>query len=280
MEKDRMARQSSGLSGEQRACERDYPVREKWLLGSNGKRPNGGCMQEEEKVFKDVSRRSFIKIGGLAAAGAGVINLGNAAVAPAQALAAEIEELYTCPIDGKHFSSYEEIKAHFESNHPESVIPEMMTLSVNGSDIRVQVEPHWTLQETLQFALGLTGAKTMCDRGGCGSCSVLINGEPNLSCATLAIECEGKQIQTIEGIAADEQWKPLFDAFAANDGNQCGYCSPGQVVVAKYVIEKYGDPTDEQIASEMASNICRCGTYQRHAPAIHDAVKAMSGGGQ
>jgi xanthine dehydrogenase YagT iron-sulfur-binding subunit len=154
----------------------------------------------------------------------------------------------------------------------------MMTLRLNGGEARVQIEPHWTLQETLQHALGLTGAKTMCDRGGCGSCSVLIDGVPALSCMTLVVECEGREIETVEGIAAQEQWQPLFEAFTKHDGSQCGYCSPGQVVLAKYVIEKYGSPTEEQILEEMASNICRCGTYPRHAPIIMEAAKAMGGG--
>jgi xanthine dehydrogenase YagT iron-sulfur-binding subunit len=239
-------------------------------------------MQEGDKTTHEVSRREFLKMGGVAAAGgAAVLTAGTLTGCESGAAAGvtEIEVLYTCPIDGKNFASYEAVQEHFKTNHPEAAIPEVMKLTLNGAERAVQVEPHWTLQETLQHALGLTGAKTMCDRGGCGSCTVLINGLPALSCTTLAIECEGKDIQTIEGIAADPEWLPLFDGFANNDGSQCGYCSPGQVVVAKYVIEKYGNPTDEQIAAEMASNICRCGTYQRHAPAIHEAVAAMKGGG-
>jgi aerobic-type carbon monoxide dehydrogenase small subunit (CoxS/CutS family) len=107
---------------------------------------------------------------------------------------------------------------------------------------------------------------------------VLINGLPNLSCMTLAIECEGKQIETVEGIAANEKYQPLFESFTTHDGSQCGYCSPGQVVLAKYIIDTYPNPTEEQILNEMASNICRCGTYPRHAPAILEAIKNMEGG--
>jgi xanthine dehydrogenase YagT iron-sulfur-binding subunit len=240
-------------------------------------------MNENATTTHDVSRRDFLKMGGLGAAGGVGVALGAGslvACAPETAAAAvsEVELLYTCPIDGKRFTSYEAIQEHFKANHPQDAIPEIMTLSINGSERKVQIEPHWTLQETLQHALGLTGAKTMCDRGGCGSCTVLIDGSPALSCITLAIECEGRQIETVEGIAADEKWKPLFDEFVSRDGSQCGYCSPGQIVISKYIIEKYENPTEEQILQEMASNICRCGTYPRHAPAIMAAVEAMGGG--
>jgi xanthine dehydrogenase YagT iron-sulfur-binding subunit len=238
-------------------------------------------MSEESVVAHDVSRRDFFKIGGLVGAGGVGVAFGAGSLAacstPATSEVSEVEELYTCPIDGKQFTSYEAIQRHFQTKHPHDTVPEVMRLNINGGELKVQIEPHWTLQETLQLALGLTGAKTMCDRGGCGSCAVLIDGSPVLSCTTLAVECEGKQIETVEGIAADERWKPLFDEFVIRDGSQCGYCSPGQIVLSKYVIEKYGNPTEEQINQEMASNLCRCGTYSRHAPAILAAVKAMGG---
>jgi len=239
-------------------------------------------MKEGELGATKVSRRDFLKLGGIAAATGGVTTLGAGSLvgcATVDASIAEIEILYTCPIDGKQFASYEAMQEHFTTNHPEAVVPEVMTFAVNGTSMKVQVEPQWTLQETLQHALSLTGAKTMCDRGGCGSCTVLVNGVPALSCTILAIECEGKQIETVEGIAADEKWGPLFDAFASHDGSQCGYCSPGHIVVSKYLIEKFGEPTSEQIAQGLASNVCRCGTYQRHTPAIQEAAAAIKGGG-
>jgi aerobic-type carbon monoxide dehydrogenase small subunit (CoxS/CutS family) len=143
----------------------------------------------------------------------------------------------------------------------------------------VQVEPQWTLRETLQKAVGLTGcAKMMCDRGACGSCSVLIDGVPALSCTTLAVECEGRRIETSEGIAADPTWRPLVEAYARNDAAQCGYCTPGQFTVAKYIIEKYGQPTEDQIRYELSGNICRCGTYARHVKAITEAAAQIKGG--
>ncbi|MDR1184883.1 MAG: (2Fe-2S)-binding protein [Coriobacteriales bacterium] len=237
-------------------------------------------MEKKGAVAEKVTRRDFLKWGGMAAVGsATAIGAGDlTGCTDGNAVpVTEISELYTCPIDGKRFATHEALQGHFKTNHPDALVPEMMTLNVNGENRKVQIEPQWTLQETLQMVLGLTGAKTMCDRGACGSCTVLVDGEPVLSCMTMAIECEDSSIETVEGIAADEKWKPLFDGFAQNDGSQCGYCSPGQIVMAKYVIEKYGDPTDEQILAEMAGNLCRCGTYPRHPLAIHYAVDAMKG---
>ena len=107
---------------------------------------------------------------------------------------------------------------------------------------------------------------------------MLIDGVPALACTTLAVECEGKAIETSEGIAADECYRPLVEAYAKHDAAQCGYCTPGQFTVAKYIIEKCGEPTEEQIREELAGNICRCGTYSRHVKAITEAAAAIKGG--
>ncbi len=142
------------------------------------------------------------------------------------------------------------------------------------------VEDHWTLRETLIRAIGLTGnAKQMCDRGGCGSCTVLMDGKPALSCTALAVECEGKLIETSEGIAADPAYRPLLEVYVRNDTAQCGYCTPAQFTVAKYILNKYElNPTEDQIRLELSGNICRCGTYARHVKAIMEAAEEMRGG--
>lgn len=229
----------------------------------------------------DVSRRDFLKFGGFASAGAAAAGLGLASIVgcSADTVITETDFVYTCPLCGKYFGDYKSLQAHFSEKHSDRAVPELAALSINGVDYNVQIEPHWTLRETLQRAIGLTGcAKEMCDRGACGSCSVLIDGVPALSCTTLACECVGKQIQTSEGIAADPKWRPLVEAYAKHDAAQCGYCTPGQFTVAKYIIEKYGHPTEEQIRGELAGNICRCGTYSRHVLAIQEAAEAIEGG--
>jgi aerobic-type carbon monoxide dehydrogenase small subunit (CoxS/CutS family) len=156
--------------------------------------------------------------------------------------------------------------------------PAIVKLKVNGKEHQVQIEPHWTLQRTLQFKLGLTGAKQMCDRGVCGSCTVIIDGRAVLSCTTLAVECEGKEIETVEGIAANKKWNPLIQSYCKWDAMQCGYCTPGFVVSAKALLEKNPSPTENDCKQALAGNICCCGTYPRHPTAIMEAAQIIKGG--
>ena len=153
-----------------------------------------------------------------------------------------------------------------------------VVLDLNGRQCETLIEPHWTLKRTLQFKLGLTGAKHMCDRGACGSCTVIMDGRAVLACTTLAIECEGKAIQTIEGIAADPKWKPLIDAYCRWDAMQCGYCTPGFLVSAKALLDKNPNPTEQECREALAGNICICGTYPRHSTAIMEAAMKMARG--
>jgi aerobic-type carbon monoxide dehydrogenase small subunit (CoxS/CutS family) len=153
-----------------------------------------------------------------------------------------------------------------------------LKLKVNGKEQQVQIEPNWTLQRTLQFKLGLSGAKQMCDRGVCGSCSVIIDGRAVLSCTTLAVECEGKEIETVEGIAANKKWNALIQSYCKWDAMQCGYCTPGFVVSAKALLDKNPNPTENDCKQALAGNICCCGTYPRHPTAIMEAAQIMKGG--
>ena len=229
----------------------------------------------------NVSRRDFLKFGGFAGAGIAAVGLGvNSLVGCSSTkVITESDFVYTCPLCGKNFIDYDSLRQHFEQNHPEAAIPQCATLTINGTEVKVQVEPHWTLRETLLRAVGLTGAaKEMCDRGGCGSCTVLMDGVPALACTLLAVECEGHQIETSEGIAADPTYRPLVEAYAKHDAAQCGYCTPGQLTVAKYNLNKYDEPTEEEIRTELSGNICRCGTYSRHVLAIQEAAAAIKGG--
>lgn len=233
-----------------------------------------------------VSRRDFLKAGGAGLAGVAFSALGIGTVLGSETEAASgdggriLEELtYVCPVCGERAADFQALQTHFKEKHSQAEAPASMVLHINGNDVEVFVEDHWTLRETLQRAVGLTGnAKEMCDRGGCGSCTVLIDGKPALSCTTLAVECKGKEIETSEGIAADPVYRPLVEAYVKYDASQCGYCTPGQFTVAKYILTKYPNPTEEQIRTELSGNICRCGTYSRHVQAILEAAKAIKGG--
>jgi xanthine dehydrogenase YagT iron-sulfur-binding subunit len=184
----------------------------------------------------------------------------------------------SCPICGWQCLTYAELAEHYASEHPDSIAPVAVTLNVNGKDCRLIIEPQQTLKQVLQFQLGLTGAKQMCDRGACGSCTVIMDGKPALSCNLLAAECEGRIIETVEGIAVIPKWKPLIDAYCKWDAMQCGYCTPGFIVAAKALLDRNPNPTEKEINEALSGNICICGTYPRHSQAILEAVKVMAEG--
>jgi aerobic-type carbon monoxide dehydrogenase small subunit (CoxS/CutS family) len=184
------------------------------------------------------------------------------------------QEKYSCPYCLAAFNSYEAIKSHVLADHKTEPPPEpegIIHITVNGQKYRMQVEPEWTLYQLLHDELGLTGTKLMCDRGACGSCTVILNGKAVLSCMTLARDCGGKQVETIEGIAAAKH--PLIEEYVKHHCMQCGYCTPGFVVTAKALLDKNSCPGEEEIREALGGNLCRCGTYPQHPKAILDAAK-------
>jgi aerobic-type carbon monoxide dehydrogenase small subunit (CoxS/CutS family) len=151
----------------------------------------------------------------------------------------------------------------------------LIDLIVNGQRYELKVEPSWTLYYLIHDRMGLTGAKMFCDRGVCGSCTVIMDGRPILSCMTLAIECDGKTIETVEGIAAANH--PLIETYVKHHAMQCGYCTPGFVVTAKALLDKNPNPTEEEIREALSGNLCRCGTYPQHPKAVAEAAKQLQG---
>ena len=155
-------------------------------------------------------------------------------------------------------------------------LPEaLIKLTVNGEAYELRVQANWTLRYVLHSELGLIGVKEFCDRGVCGACAVIMDGRPILSCMTLAIECDGKTIETIEGIAKVNH--PLIEAYVKHHCMQCGYCTPGFVVTAKALLDKNPDPTEEEVKEALAGNLCRCGTYPQHSKAVLEAAKNLRG---
>jgi xanthine dehydrogenase YagT iron-sulfur-binding subunit len=202
--------------------------------------------KKSEQPSKGVSRRGFIT-----AVGAGAI--GAAAVGRAE------------PRSDPPHPAEEQVKA---------------TLKVNGRTHRLLVEPRWTLLFVLREKLGLTGSKAGCERGECGACTVLIDGTPRYACMTLALEARGREITTLEGLMDGEELGPVQQAFLAEDGFQCGYCTPGQIMAAEGLLRANPSPTLEEIRAGMSGNLCRCGAYAHIFKAVKKASELRKAAGR
>jgi aerobic-type carbon monoxide dehydrogenase small subunit (CoxS/CutS family) len=148
-------------------------------------------------------------------------------------------------------------------------------LSVNGEAVAASFAPYKTLLEVLREDLGLTGTKHGCELGECGACAVLVDGEPQLACLVLALECAGRAIDTVEGLASGARLHPLQSAFADLGAAQCGYCTPGILMTAKALLEKEKSPSRERIKEAISGNLCRCTGYQQIFEAIEEAARRM-----
>ncbi len=152
-----------------------------------------------------------------------------------------------------------------------------LTLTVNGEDHPVVFPTHHTLLEVLREEGGLTGTKHGCELGECGTCTVLVDGRPVLSCLVLAAEMEGHSIQTVEGLQEGNRLHPLQATFADLGAAQCGYCTPGILMAAKALLEERPDPSDEEIEQALAGNLCRCTGYRKIVEAVHGAAALLRG---
>lgn len=147
-----------------------------------------------------------------------------------------------------------------------------LTLTVNGNDHTVLAEPRWTLLHVLRECLGITSPKPGCERGECGSCTVLVDGVARYACLMLALEAQGKSIETVEGLMHGEALGPVQQAFLEEDALQCGYCTPGQIMAAEALLRHQPDPTLEEIRVGMSGNLCRCGAYRHILTAVAAAA--------
>lgn len=196
----------------------------------------------EEKKHKGVSRRDFLKGFGGGAIGTAVVSTGL--------LHPREVEAYSTEFVGR----------------PRSKSP--VNLKVNGKNYRLEVEHRETLAEVLRDQLGLTGTRIGCDRGECGACTVVVDGQNLYSCSQLAVWMEGKQIVTIEGLAKADKLDPLQEAFVENDGPQCGFCTSGQILSGKALLLRHSKPTEAQVRKALSGNLCRCGNYNREVAAV------------
>jgi aerobic-type carbon monoxide dehydrogenase small subunit (CoxS/CutS family) len=212
--------------------------------------------KKSKKGFGNLSRREFLKDAGLVIGGSTVGSIAFTAETGAQqqGKADEIAEIHTQCVEGAS----------------------TIELTVNGGKYRFNVEPNWSLRQLLRDEIGLTSPKDWCGGlGACGSCTVIMNGRPVLSCLTLACECDGAIIETAEGIAKAKH--PIIQSYIKWNAFQCGYCTPGFITSAKALLDRNPDPTEADVRDALGGNLCRCGTYQQHPPAVVEASKALKG---
>ena len=198
--------------------------------------------RDSKKPANGVSRRGFL-------AGVGTVAVSSAVIGPAtQSVGAQV----------------------LRATRPEEL--QDITLTVNGIEYHLSVEPRWTLAEVLRDHLGLTGTKIGCNAGECGACTVLIEGKNVYSCSQLAVWVDKKKVTTVEGLAAGGELDPLQKAFIEHDAPQCGYCTSGQLMSAKALLARNPNPTREEAQRGLAGNLCRCSNYNR----IIESVLAAS----
>jgi carbon-monoxide dehydrogenase small subunit len=155
----------------------------------------------------------------------------------------------------------------------------IVTLKVNGELHEVAIPVHFTLLETLRYGLGLTGSKQGCDKGDCGACTVLLDGDAVLSCILPVWEAEQRDVWTVEGLAGADGLHPLQEAFDLTGAAQCGFCTPGMLASAADLLSRNSDPTREEVAEALSGNLCRCTGYTKIFEAVELAAVAIRNGG-
>lgn len=205
-------------------------------------------MQSQNPGDGAVSRRGFLKGAGAAVAASGVIGAAVLPPKPREATVLKGDDVQT------------------------------LRFTLNGAATEVRVRTGFTLLETLRDHLNVTGAKQVCDYGACGACTVLLDGKAVNSCLVLAMDCAGRKVETVEGLAQGDKLHPIQEAFMAEDAMQCGFCTSGMLMTCKALLDRNPHPTRPEIASALSGNICRCGTYFGIQRAVERAANTRNGG--
>jgi aerobic-type carbon monoxide dehydrogenase small subunit (CoxS/CutS family) len=222
----------------------------------------GPRKEKAQELLNTLSRRRFLKDAGLIAGGASMATVSPIAAGVAGGTGTAAPAVFDTRVTGV---------AETAASGPQKI-----KLNVNGMEYEAQVEPEESLRDCLREKLGYLSIKDMClGHGACGSCTVIMDGRPILSCLTLAIECDGKQIETAEGIAFSKH--ALIETYVMNYCMQCGYCTPGFLCTSKALLDRNPDPTEADIREALAGNLCRCATYIQHIPAVQQAARALKG---
>ena len=184
----------------------------------------------------------------------------------------QTQSKFVCPIDGMEFDTLAELQAHFEAEHAEAGgIPGVIALNVNGETYNVTINNEDTLAFVIREKCLLPGTKVGCNRGACGTCTVLVDGKPMYACMLLAIECQGKKIETVEGIGTPVNLSPVQQKFVDNKALQCGFCTPGFLMTATALLRDNPNPTRQEVKEAIAGHFCYCGTMTRVIKSITEA---------
>ena len=175
--------------------------------------------------------------------------------------------------------SPEDAEAQKASGNTVGPNPVKVTLAINGESHSVSVAPQHTLLEVMRDQLDITGPKEICDRGSCGGCTVLLDGEPVYACMMLAIDAAGKEVVTVEGLSKGDKLDPVQEAFVAHDAQMCGFCTPGFVMSVRALLNRNPNPSMDDVKQAVSGNLCRCGTYPRVFEAALAAAKTQRGEG-
>jgi aerobic-type carbon monoxide dehydrogenase small subunit (CoxS/CutS family) len=236
-----------------------------------------------EKKVNKISRREFLKDAGLVVGGATIGSMAvlNSCGGDAKTVTETVTKTtagsgstVTITSPGKTVTTT--ITAGADANVTASGNLKTINLTINNEEYEVETMPEWSLQYLLHDKLGFVSIKDMCTGyGACGTCTAIVNGKPALTCMLLAIECDSAVIETAEGIAKSNH--PLIQSYINYDCMQCGFCTPGFVTTAKALLDRNPNPTKEEIKEALAGNLCRCGTYPQHVPAVLEAASKLGG---
>jgi len=253
-------------------------------------------MSEEKKKPTEISRREFLKDAGLVVGGATIGSMAfvtacnNNGTATSTATVTTTKTVtttspattvtttttiskYICPVDGQEFASMEALQAHYNQAHPAAgAIEGLVTLTVNDINYVMKVEPWWPLSFVLRDQLGLFGTKVGCDHGNCGTCTVLMDGVPVFSCLTLAIECQGKKIATVESLSNGINLSPLQQKFYDKEAFQCGYCTPGILMACTALLASNPKPTADDVREALGGHVCFCQNFLKVVDAVTGGV--------
>ncbi len=239
-------------------------------------------MAEEKENVSKISRREFLKDAGLVVGGATIGSMAimsacggdTKTVTETVTKTAGAGSTVTVTSGGKTVTTT--VTAGGDANITAAGMPKTISMTINNEEYTVAVNPGWSLQYLLHDVLGFMSIKDMCTGyGACGTCTVVVDGKPALTCMMLAIECDGVVIETAEGLAKSNH--PLIQSYIDHECMQCGFCTPGFVTTAKALLDRHPNPTEAEIREALAGNLCRCGTYPQHIPAILEAASKLGG---